>query len=629
MNIEINKENEPKPFSPFRILIFLAILLIFSGYILYRFAFVAATYEPAPPNSNIITERGPILDRNGKVLALQTLQYNLGISLNSVTDKEKLKNILSPIIDMSPEEIQKIFDNANPVFSYIKKGLSQIEADLVEEALSKEKIGGTKLETVTSRTYPEQKLASHVIGFMGTEAKGLEGIELYLNDVLEPDFSTGSRTAYGNQVFLTIDANLQYSLEQMVQKSMDKTQAETTMLLVTDAKSGEILSYISNPAPNLNEYPSATPEEKENRPARYAYEPGSVFKIFSTAAVMELGGITDSTRYSCDGIYTYKSPLGEEFSIKCMTGAHGFVGPRQVLQYSCNDGMSQISETVTSSDFEKKLRELGFGQKTGIEQTGETAGLFRSSKKWSLRSKPTIAIGQEISVSALQMVSAATTLANGGNRLQLTLVSKIQNHDGKTIYSHKPEIKSTPLSPETVNHILSYMETTAVAGSGTRANVGDVPMGVKTGTAQMIDKKTGKYSDTDIISSCMALFPANNPEIIIYAVIIKAKGSTTGARIAAPLVKDAADLTIDYLAMSREKATSITHEGIIYVPSKTNLDIGTNLPDFSGLSKRMLSSLLEKKEFKVLIHGEGYVKSQKPPAGTPVKQGMTIELYLE
>lgn len=625
-----DKENQVVSISKKRIFLFLVFLCIFAVFVLSKFALTAWGYQGGSSVSDMITERGPILDRNGRVLAVQTMRYNLCVTLASVSDPEELKNLIAPVVEMTPEEIQKIFDSASPVFTYIKKDLNQEQADSLKKIIEDNNISGVKLEPVQGRIYPEKSMAAHVIGFLGKDGKGLEGMEFQFNDILSPDLLSGKRMSYGDQLFLTIDANLQFSLEKLVQESMDKTKADGAMLLVVSAKTGEILAYVSNPSFDLNNYGKASVLQRINLPAVYAYEPGSVFKVFSVASLLELGGIVDESSFKCTGVFEQTAPNGETFRIRCYNGAaHGIVHPREILQYSCNVGLSQASMTVGSKEFYDKLRELGFGSQTGIELGGETNGIFRPVSKWSLRSKPTIAFGQEISVSALQMVSAATSLANKGNRLQLTLVSKIQDHEGNIISKHTPKVVSKPFSEDTVNKVLSYMETTGLKGSGWRALVGDVPMGVKTGTAQMTDIETGKYSEEDITSSCMALFPVDDPEIILYSVVIKAKGDTLGSHIAAPLIKNAANVVIDYLAMERESALSVTHQGVISLPESQTLEMEDKVPDFTGMSKRALASLLGNKAYKIQIYGEGYVYKQNPPAGTAVTEGMEIELYLQ
>ena len=173
------------------------------------------------------------------------------------------------------------------------------------------------------------------------------------------------------------------------------------------------------------------------------------------------------------------------------------------------------------------------------------------------------------------------------------------------------------------------METVAKEGTGHRANLGDIAIGVKTGTAQMADKVNGGYSDTDFLSSCMAIFPVEDPEIVLYIVVEKAKGETYGGRIVAPVIGEAADVIIDHLGMSRGGAASLEHDGVIKLNSSSNIVIGKTVPNFLGKSKKDLLPLMERTDIKLNINGSGWVVSQSPEAGSPVTENMVIELNLE
>ncbi|MDD7125886.1 penicillin-binding transpeptidase domain-containing protein, partial [Treponema porcinum] len=277
-----------------------------------------------------------------------------------------------------------------------------------------------------------------------------------------------------------------------------------------------------------------------------------------------------------------------------------------------------------------KIRALGFGQRTEIELPGETYGSVKDSDSalWSVRSKPTIAIGQEISVSALQMVQAATVIANKGIPLKLTLVKRITNKDGSVFYEHTAVPKERVLKQSTAEYVLSCMETTATSGTGSRARLNDISLGVKTGTAQMASK-SGGYSTTDFLSNCMAIFPVEDPQIILYIVVEKAKGETYAGRIVAPVIAKAADEIIDYLGMSRGDAASLEHSGKISISAARPIILGKKLPDFTGLSKRDIMNLVNSNGIQVKINGSGWVKSQNPAPGTPVTENMIIELNLE
>ena len=227
------------------------------------------------------------------------------------------------------------------------------------------------------------------------------------------------------------------------------------------------------------------------------------------------------------------------------------------------------------------------------------------------------------------MVQATTALANDGYPVALSLISKITNYDGSVEYEHEPVVKDQVVSRSTADYLLSCMETTARAGTGSRANINDVSIGVKTGTAQMLDPETGGYSETDFVSNCVAVFPVEDPEIILYIVITKAKGETYAGRIVAPVIGDAADVIIDHLGMARSNATSLVHSGQITVYAENPTIIDNVIPDFTGTPKRLLMNLLNRKDIEVTINGDGYVVSQYPEPGTPITNGMIVEFYLE
>lgn len=617
-------------YSKGRIITFAVIIGVIIFAILVSYGMLMLKPVPQAIPSVVTRERGSILDRNGKILAIQTTVYNLSVTPSAVKNVDNMAAILSPIIGISAEKIADQIKNASKDFIYLKKRINQAEHDEIQNAVQSYELYGLRMEKTVSRNYPENSLAAQLIGFMGDDGEGLSGIELQCQKILAPPEDITKVNTYGNNVLLTIDSNLQFKLEQIAASAMEDTQAESMMLIAAEAKTGEILSYISLPAPNLNYYRSSSDEERMDRPAMYAYEPGSVFKIFSVASFLDAGVITPEETFLCDGVFEIKTSNGEHIRMTCLEH-HGLLTARGALQYSCNDALAQMSQKINSEYFLQQLRDFGFGSKTGIELPGETKGSVKKTtdKLWSARSKPTISIGQEISVSALQMVQAATAIANGGKPVQLTVVSKIADKNGKILYQHQPIEKDQVISKKTADYILSCMETTAVAGTGSRANIGDVSIGVKTGTAQMLDPEKGGYSDTDFLSNCVAVFPVEDPEIILYIVITKAKGETYAGRIVAPVINQAANAIIDYIGLQRNNAVSLHHSGKIEIPTEKPLVIEKVVPDFTGYPKRMLTSLLDRKDLNIIIKGDGWVVSQNPPPGTPVREDMVIELNLE
>ena len=617
-------------FKQRRVIIFfsfagLLIIAILVGYM--RLAIQPAA--PKPQNIPVI-ERGSIVDRSGFPLAVQTNFYRIGVSTRDIKNTQTFSKNLAPVLGLSEEELFNKVDRRRD-YVILKKKASQSEYEDISTRTKECGYNYVNFEKLPGRVYPNGALASQLIGYMGDEGVGLAGIEFSQQNILSPEIDKTLETPeQGKNIYLTIDSNLQYKLEQIAYKTMDETQAESMMLLAADSRTGEILTYISLPSADLNEYGSSPSASKVNKPANDAYEPGSVFKIFTLGIVYDEGGINPNDSFLCDGAYEHKIPGGETIRIKCLEH-HGWLTPREGLKYSCNDVLGQISDKVNEDTFIGRIRALGFGQKTGIELTGETAGVVKDadSKTWSGRSKPTIAIGQEISVSALQMVQAATAIANGGVPVKLSVIHKITDKEGAVLFEHQPEYKNRVFKKTTADYVLSCMETTATTGTGSRANIGDVAIGVKTGTAQMADKENGGYSETDFLSSCLAIFPVDEPEIVLYIVVEKAKGETYGGRIVAPVIAEAADTIIDYMGMSRGKASSFEHNGVITIPNTKDISLGSVTPDFTGYSKKDLLPLMEQSKGRLNINGSGWVTSQNPEPGTPLTENTIIELYLE
>lgn len=620
-------------FKPVRTGIIIGLCALFLIWIYVKFVLLSVSPQKNIAADKTHVERGSIVDRNGKPLAVSANFYHFVITPKNIKSPENFAKLVSSSIDMSEDEIVNIINqNSNSNFVYLKRKLTQNQYDDVSEIiLGTIYANACRFDKLSGRIYPENSLASQLIGFMGDDGKGLSGIEYSQQEILSPEVDeTSPATVHGDNIFLTIDSNLQFNLEKTARKALDETQAESLMMIVCDAKSGEILTYISLPSANLNNYGESNNIQRLDRPSVTAYEPGSVFKIFSTAAFLDSDSVSPNDSFLCDGIYSKRTNLGELIRITCLDH-HGWLNIRSALQYSCNDAIAQMSDKIDTEKFLEYIKNFGFGEKTGVELPSETRGIVKSTsdKYWSARSKATMSIGQELSVSALQMVQAATVFANGGAKLKLTFIHRITDNEGNEKYVHTPEFTKQVVSSDTASYILSCMETTAQKGTGSRASLKDISIGVKTGTAQMADQIKGGYSETDFLSNCIAIFPIEDPEIILYIVIEKAKGETYAGRIVAPVIAQAADEIIDQLGMNREAAPSLIHSGVSSFKNNSPILLDKTVPNFIGRPKRDLIPLLSNPHINFNIQGKGWVVEQNPPAGTPLTEDMIIELTLE
>ena len=615
-----------------RIIFFIGILLIFTGILVAKYARAMLGPEPEERVVKKTRERGAILDRNGKILAAATTLYNLSANKTLIGDINRLVNILSPILEISESELLDKIQDSKSNFLYLKKKLSENEKDILKDAIQEYELKGLRLEAIANRIYPENALASTLIGYLGDDGKGLAGIEYSMQNILSPPEGTAGADGNGYTVALTIDASIQYMLQQIAERTMKSAKAEAVIFLAADAKTGEILAYISEPSVDLARFSSSTQEERFDRPAYFIYEPGSVFKIFSMASFLELGTTKDTDIYTCDAQFAFKprqsNDKKDQNVIRCLR-VHGQVTPRDIIRFSCNDGMAQIADKTDIAAFAEKLHAFGFGKKTGLELPGEAAGIFAPVSSWSTRTKHTIAIGQEIGVTSLQIVQAATAFTNKGKTLKLSLLSEILDSTGKPVYRHKPKPLEQVVSAKTAKTVLGYMQTAADDGTGSRASIKGVPIAVKTGTAQMAQADGRGYSPTDYLSSCIGIFPVDDPQIILYMAGIRPVGETYGSLVAAPAISEAANAIIDFRGMGRTNAPNVTHTGIIQSHRQTPVTVGDTMPDLRGTPKRLLLDLLSRTDITVKLTGDGYVTTQSPAAGTPVVKGMIIELTLE
>jgi cell division protein FtsI (penicillin-binding protein 3) len=606
-----------------RYIVVFCFIAAFLLYLVVHYAVLMLGSEKPPVLRTIadLPERGPILDRNGRFLAIQIRFADVSVWRPSITDIDHLSNEVSVILDMTPSEIQSRINASEANFLYLKRQIDDGTARRLGAMLDEKKIRGVMIQPIVGRVYPEKNLASQIIGFVGDRNKGLEGIEFAFNNILDGVDNNGK----GSQVVLTIDTYVQHILHQIAAKTMGETQAEAVMFAAMDPRTGDILGSASLPDFDPNNIRASTAEIRMNRPVIWAFEPGSTFKVFSLAALIDSGSISGSTAFFCNGVYTPSRGA----PINCL-GNHGRVTAREIIIHSCNAGAAYASDNISAGAFYELLSNFGFGARTGAGSPGETAGYLVPSSAWSERSKPTIAFGQEIAVSAYQILQATSVIANDGILVSPKIVSKIVSADGRTVTNWDGFENRRVISAETAKAMRSYMADTASAGGlGWRAGVQDLSLGVKTGTAQIIDPATRKYSETDFIASCVALLPAENPSLILYLAVIKPKGIIFGSRIAAPAIREAAEELIDYLGIPRGRNPQVNHPPSVNIPAGRLPPVNAHIPDFTGLAKRVLLPLLLRDDLNVEINGDGWVRRQSPPAGTPVTGGMKIVLELE
>lgn len=616
------------------ILVFAVAFIFLCGIISrYFYIMVLNQRDGASSQKNYRVERGPILDRNGVVLAIQTRLFRVSAWRPTLKNPDYVAKKLSEILDIPEKEIKEKFDKSGGKVIQIARKVSFEAAEKIHD-LQKgdDDFSGVRVDNDYGRSYPEKELASHLIGYAGEDNKGLDGVEYQMDRYLYPDGAGKalSGVVYGNQVYLTIDVNIQNFAQQASMDVMDQYEPiDGVITIVADAKTGEILAYVSMPELDLNNYTKYKADDpiKRNKPVIYTYEPGSVFKVFSISSFMHIpNGITPESRFFCNGLYTNISGN----PIKC-TGKHGDIDTGDIIKYSCNPGTCTASESVSPDEFYFMIKQFGFGEPSGVELPREEKGNVRPPSKWSDRSKATMAMGQEVQVNAMQIIKAATAISNHGIMLMPHVIKKVVDATGHVVFENDKQPIMEVVSQKVADSMLLMMERASVdRGTARRHNVGGVRMSMKTGTAQVWDDAIKKYSDEKFTASCIAIFPTEDPQYIIYNVVFHPMkgGITTGAGIAVPAVGKLANDIISYKGMQRTGDTVLGFDGSIDVPEKSYTVIDV-IPDFTGASKKHLLPLFKDDRFNLKIKGEGWVVKQSPAPGTPVEPGMTLEFELQ
>ena len=623
-----------------RFLIAVSVLLVTALYILIRYALnIEPELSESAETPRTTLERGPIVDRNGKILAGQVRRYDIYIippkERNQNRQNEKINNLasrLAPVLEMNEEEIRQKIKTSKKDF-IIKRHVTPETYNAIK-TMQEEKgnpLAGVMARAVPYRVYPEKSLASQIIGFVGTEYQGQEGIEYAFNTELSGKENSGR----GEKIELTIDVNVQHILEDVAYSTLKDTRAEAVIFLAMDPRNGEILGSAVVPGFDPNDFRNFNIEYYRNLPANMPYEPGSVMKVVSISALMNSGAITERSEFICNGTYEWTTPSGKKERISCADGvAHGKVGPREIIIKSCNIGAFHAASMQNDQAFYQSMLDFGFGKRTGAWRPEmEISGFIDKpgSRTWSSRTKQSVAFGQEIAVSALQMLQAGGVIANDGVLVPPKIVSRVVSADGKTVkdWDNGDNKSRRVLSANVATKMRQYMADTAgMEGTGWRASIGDLNIAIKTGTAQYSVGGRG-YSSTDFISSCIALLPAESPSLVLYVAIIKPRGETLGGRIAAPAIKEAAEQIVNYLGIPRGRTPWWSHDGTLNIPEEQLPAIGARIPNFYGLSKKTILPLLLRNDLHLEIHGDGWVRRQSPPAGTVLTTDMVIDLYLE
>jgi cell division protein FtsI (penicillin-binding protein 3) len=510
--------------------------------------------------SGPLGKRGAIYDANQREMAASISVTSIAAYPGRIDKPETAAAMLAGILKLSKTNLRKKL-SSNKKFVWIKRQATPRETQKVKDL----KLKGISFIPEQNRFYPSKKLAAQALGFSGIDGRGLEGIEFYYDKYLKADKNkftifkdalgygfSGKKLPVnynGKNLILTIDMTVQYITENALKETVEKYNAKSGIAIVMDPATGAILSLAHFPFFNPNAFNNFSREtwKWRNRAVTDQFEPGSTMKIFSVAAAIESGKSTPNSIFFCEnGNYRRGSNVIHD------THPYGWLSLEHIIKYSSNIGAVKVSEAIGPETLYNSLRRFGFGEHTGIDCPGETGGSLRNYKRWTQIDTGAISFGHGISVSAIQLISAASAIANNGILMKPYLVQAITDYNGHLIKSIKPQKKRRAVSAKTAQTVIQMMKSVvSEQGTGVNAAVNGYSVCGKTGTAQKIGAE-GRYVAGKYTASFIGFIPAETPKAVILVIIDEPRDQHYGGIVAAPAFSKIALQTIDYINVYQE-----------------------------------------------------------------------------
>ena len=596
------------------------------------------------------SQRGPIVDRHGAALATSGPADSLFAQPRSLGDPVRVAARLAPILETPEAELHAAFVSGRP-FVWLRRRVPPALSAQVR-ALREP---GLDLVPEPMRLYPNRELAAHVVGFVGVDG-GLEGVERAWDRDLAgaPGKAITGRDALGRGiestrtlkppvpgqgVMLTLDTNIQYIAERELDAAYRRTGAKAAMAVVMEPRTGDVLAMAIRPTFNPNAFVDPRMREHwRNRAVTDPFEPGSTFKVIMAAAALEEGVVTPASRiYAENGAITIAKTTIHDWK------KYGWLTFTEVLQNSSNVGSIKVGLALGAERYYRYMTGFGFGALTGVRLSGESRGTLRDPSRWSALSLPTMSIGQEVSVTALQMVTAFSAIANGGTLMRPRLVKATFDADGRELRRFDPVTVRQVVSKETAQTLMRILVRTVHEGTGRHAVIPGYDVGGKTGTAQKLDPNTKRYSRAPGVLSFVGIAPADAPRFVMFVMLDEPKNEKWGSEAAAPIFAAIGRDVLRYLDVPPRDATAVhldattpgtpgsTAAPIRLVATAVNEppDGIARMPDVTGKTKRQVLALLAPLRIDVDMAGRGVVVDQEPAPGSPVDFGTRVRLTLD
>ena len=615
--------------------------------------------------------RGQLLDRQGRELARSIDTESFFADPREILNTDNTARRITAVTGQDRTELTSRLSEAketNKKFIWIVRRLDIQSASKLDQL----NLDGIYSRKEPKRYYPNDSLAAHVLGFVGTDEIGLSGVEQYYNEkirgeggkvFLERDRDRRAFESYevqshpGQTVVLTIDQAIQYRTEQALSAAVDRAHAKSGAAIVMDPRTGEILALANAPTFDPNQPAANSAEARANGALQNIYEPGSTFKIVAYSAAIEKGLVKPDDKIDCQmGQITVAGRLIHDGH------PYGVLTVADALAKSSNVGAIKLGLLVGNESMYEYMKRLGFGSRTGIDLAGESPGILRPLSRWQPSSIGSLAIGQEVGVTPLQMATAYSVLANGGTLVKPHLLRELRAPDGTVLFQAKPETRPA-LKAETTEALRSMFEGVTLHGTAKKAQLDGYTAAGKTGTAQKVDPRTHAYSATKFIGSFVGFAPVKNPAVVIIVVIDEPLGSYHGGDVAAPVFREIAEQILPELGVapdvefkpgptliaqtSKASLTQIkedssqTEQREASLPkiaarnfngqaSEIVLAVASNraalMPDMHGQSVRDVARTCAQLGLRLEARGDGHAVRQIPEPGAEVDAGQIVRV---
>ena len=602
----------------------------------------------------IQSPRGMILDRDGKVLAISEVAKSLYADptmMQSDTDGKgktpaEAAELLAPYLRIKQDEIEERLSR-DTSFVWLDRTMDDDKYQALKSVIADKHIKGLRFVDENRRYYPNGTLAAQLIGFVGDNDHGLDGIEMVLDDDIRGDTQKLRLTTDSNNVpifdsalekvlpdkeksvRLTIDSTIQYIAEKGLDDIMKNNKPEGAAIIIMNPKTGEILAMASRPNFDPNDYGKANKEAYKNRAVVNLYEPGSTFKPLMVSAALDAGTWTESKTYKDVGYVQVDDRVISNWDDSGM----GTVTLKEILKFSINTGMVAIGLNTGGKILTSYAEKYGFGKQTGIELPGEGEGILFNPDEMSNINTATMAIGQGIAVTPLQMVQAFGAVANHGTMMKPFVIKEIDNPDGSVFKKTEPQEVGQPVSAEVSRIISTIMADEINSGGGLNAKIDGYNFCGKTGTAQRLNSEGTGYAEGQYIGSFVGFGPLEDPEYVVLIVVDNPSGVYYGAQVAAPVFKSMMTDIVRIKGIRPASAAAANATVLKSLPAAVSkaplppVDATGDtvlLPSFIGYDSREVNEWLNAAGLGFIPNGTGLATYQVPAAGTYVDAGSNV-----